>query len=147
MDSFPIKRCWFLSRLDCILSLFFPLWWSYPLVCRVHFQVSRPFGWRPHFGFWDWLLPPANEVWGKVKYSVSCVKNSVHTRGVPGQVPPLGRYTPHWAGTPTLGRYTPLGRYPPGRYTPWSSACWEIRATSGRYTSYWNTFFLFLVVG
>ena len=23
---------------------------------------------------------------------------------------------------------------------PWSSACWEIRATSGRYASYWNAF-------
>ena len=75
--------------------------------------------------------------------------------GVPGQVPP-------WAGTPHLpgqvhppGRYTPLGRYTPrqihcpGRYTPrqvappWSSACWEIRATSRRYASYWNAF-LFL---
>ena len=35
--------------------------------------------------------------WGKVIFSVACVKNSVH-RGVPGQVSP-GRYTPR-AGTP-----------------------------------------------
>ena len=61
---------------------------------------------------------------------------------------PPGRYTPTpQAGTPPPpGRYTPLGRHtpwqvhPPGRYTPRSSAGWEIRATSGRYASYWNTF-------
>ena len=34
----------------------------------------------------------------------------------PGQVHPLGRYTP-WAGTPP-GSYTPLSRYTPSRYTP-----------------------------
>ena len=54
----------------------------------------------------------------------------------PGQVPP-GRYNP-WVGTVhPLGRYTP----PLGRYTPlWSSACWEIWATSSQYASYWNAF-------
>ena len=69
---------------------------------------------------------------------------------------PPGRYTP-WAGTPP-GRYTPLGRYNPlgqvnpppragtpslVRYTPQSSACWEIQATSGWYASYWNAFLFF----
>ena len=78
--------------------------------------------------------------------------------------------TPPWPGTPTpspgqvhtppMGRYTPPGRYTPARYTPpmqvhtpqagtpshagipspRSSACWEIRATSGRYASHWNAF-------
>ena len=140
------------------------------------------------------LLPPANEVWGKVIFSEACVKNSVHGGGEY-----LGRYTP-WTGQvhpPGPGRYTPWdqagtppgpGRYPPrtrqvhpppgtrqvypprtrelhsppwdqagtpqtryspgpGRYTsqtrqvpPPSSACWEIQATSGWYTSYWNAF-------
>ena len=42
----------------------------------------------------------------------------------PGQVHPPRAGTPHWVGTP-----------PPG-----SSVCWEIRATSGRYASYWNAF-------
>ena len=72
------------------------------------------------------LLPLGNEVWGKVIFSVACVKNPVHR----GEY--LGRYPP--AGTPP-GRYTPLGRYttlqagtppspqagtppPLGRYTP-----------------------------
>ena len=40
--------------------------------------------------------------------------------------------------------------YPPlsgsrGR-TPWSSACWEIRSTSGRYASYLNAFLFYLYV-
>ena len=91
--------------------------------------------------------------------------------GIPGQVPPpRTRYTPR-PGTPppprTPGtrytpsprnRYTPRTRYtpprpgtppgpgtPPDQYTPppRSSACWEIRATSGRYASYWNAFLFF----
>ena len=75
----------------------------------------------------------------------------------PDQVHPFRtRYTPPWT------RYTrqdqvpsPGTRYPPPRdqvhpspprtrYPPHSSACWEIRATSGRYASYWNAF-LFIV--
>ena len=68
------------------------------------------------------LLPPANEAWGKVIFSVACVKNSVHWE-VPGQVlHPLGRYTSPQAGTtnpPTpQGRYTPRQVHPLGRYTP-----------------------------
>ena len=30
---------------------------------------------------WYLLLPPINEVWGKVIFSVACVKNSVHRGG------------------------------------------------------------------
>ena len=58
-----------------------------------------------------------------------------------GQVHPPGQvHLPSGAGTPP-GRYTPLDRYTSlGRYTPRSSACWEIRATSGQYASYWNAF-------
>ena len=69
----------------------------------------------------------------------------VHSRG---QVHPPGRYTP-WAGTPLPQAGTPRAGTPPsGQVHPlWagtphhgSSACWEIRATSGRYASYWNAF-------
>ena len=79
----------------------------------------------------------------------------------PGQVPPPmqvhppGRYTPPGQDPPPqqvhlpgqvhpLSRYTQLVRNPPSRYTPQSSTCWEIWATSGRYASYWNAF-LFLL--
>ena len=61
------------------------------------------------------LLPPANEVWGKVIFSEACVKNSVH-RGV---------------GLSACTWHTPQGR-----------ACWEIRSTSGRYASYWSAILL-----
>ena len=59
---------------------------------------------------------------------------------------PLGKYTAHLAGTLPRqvppGRYTPQQVHPPGRYTPPNSACWEIRATSRHYASYWNAFLL-----
>ena len=64
-------------------------------------------------------------------------------------------HPPPWSDTPPRTRYTPLGPgTPPGQvhpppqgpgtpprttYPP-CSACWEIRATSGRYASYWNAF-------
>ena len=57
----------------------------------------------------------------------------------PGQVHPQDRYTPRQVHPPRTS--TPPGKYTPlDRYTPGSSACWEIRATSGRYASYWNAF-------
>ena len=62
----------------------------------------------------------------------------------PGQVHPTS-----WAGTPP-SRYTPqtgtpgAGTPPHPLPSPGSSACWEIRATSGRYAYYWNAFLLIL---
>ena len=109
------------------------------------------------------FLPCANEVWGKVIFSVACVKNSVHRGGTSSSTPPPRAGTPNPPGQVPPGRY-PLGRYPPGlispghlppghrytpragtplgRYTPRTSTCWEIWATSGRYASYWNAFLL-----
>ena len=61
------------------------------------------------------------------------------TRYTPDQVHPPTRYTP-WT------RYTPQTRYTPGPGTPpGSSACWEIRSTSGRYASYWNAFLFHII--
>ena len=51
----------------------------------------------------------------------------------------LGRCTCR-GGCACPGRYTPSAGTPPG-----SSACWEIRATSGRYASHWNAF-LFKII-
>ena len=105
------------------------------------------------------LLPPANEVWGKVIFSVACVKNSVH-RGVclsacwdtttprsrdplPGADTPRAE-TPWSRHPPPLTRY-PLGtrnpprtRHPPRLGTPLHSACWEIRSTNGRYAIFFG---------
>ena len=69
-------------------------------------------------------LPPANEVCEGYVFTPVC--HSVY-RGEEY----LGRYT---SPCPPL----PLGQVHPPR----SSACWEIRATSRRYASYWNAFLL-----
>ena len=67
-----------------------------------------------------WFLPPANEVRGKVIFSVACVKNSVHRgeggsasvhAGIPppkADTTPRSRHSPHGAGMPTQSRH-PLG--------------------------------------
>ena len=115
-------------------------------------RISKRRGTNSREGCANLLLPPANEVWGKVIFLHLCV--ILFTGGVPGQVPP-GRYTPR-AGT-RPGRYTPWQVHPhrqvhpPGRYTPPRQVHpWQvhtpptvhagIRSTSGRYASYWNAF-------
>ena len=56
------------------------------LVIHIKSPIPTAFNYRPQ------------RSWGKVIFSVACVKNSVHRGGVPGQVHPPGRYTPK-AGT------------------------------------------------
>ena len=52
--------------------------------------------------------------------------------------PPWEQQTPPWEQqTP------PLGADPPEADTPLRRACWEIRATRGQYTSYWNAYLFF----
>ena len=82
-----------------------------------------------HYNFL-YLLPPANEVWGKVIFSEACVKNSLH-RGVPQCM--LG-YHPPGPCTHPLGPCTPPDHAPrdhahppgtmhtPGPCTPWDHA-------------------------
>ena len=101
-------------------------------------------------------VPPQDQVHPPTRY---IPQDQVHPQT---RYTPLGLGTPPGAGTPLWTRYTPLGPgtfprdqvHSPGtRYTPWdqvpppgpatppgSSACREIRATSGRYASYWNAF-------
>ena len=81
------------------------------------------------FANFAFLLPPANDVWGKVIFSEACVKNSVHRGGSTwAGTSPQTRYTPPWdqAHPPGLGtsprdqihprtRYTPLGPGTPSR--------------------------------
>ena len=65
------------------------------------------------------LLPPTNGVWGKVTFSVACVKNSVHMGGclpqcMLGYHPPRTRHPPKTRHPPLLGpgipqEQTPLG--------------------------------------
>ena len=76
------------------------------------------------------LLPPANEVWGKVIFLHLSV--ILFTGGGPWQVPP--------------GQVHPLGRYSPRADAPPSAVHAEILSTSGQYASYWNAFLLTLAV-
>ena len=97
------------------------------------------------------IITARNEVWGKVIFSVACVKDSVHRGGLPHCM--LG-YTPRWdqrqTPHPLDQRQTlppTLPHPPPGsRHPLLCSACWEIRATSGRYASYWNSIFLSVIL-
>ena len=57
----------------------------------------------------------------------------------PGADPPRSR--PPRAGPP-WSRHPPQEQAPPWIRPPQRSACWEIRATSGRYASYWNAIML-----
>ena len=59
--------------------------------------------------------------------------------------PPLRPGKPPWAGTPAGTRYTLRQVHPRAGTPSGSSACWEIRATSGRYASYWNAFLLIII--
>ena len=62
----------------------------------------------------------------------------------PPPLPPPGtryplRTRPPWYQAP------PQDQAPPGtRHHPRCSACWEIRATSGQCTSYWNAFLCYI---
>ena len=69
------------------------------------------------------FLPPANEVWGKVIFSVVCVKNSVHRGGLPQcmlRYHPQDQASPSWEQTPPradpLGEDTPPSAVHAGRY-------------------------------
>ena len=101
------------------------------------------------------FLPPENEVCeGYVFYMClsfcsggggkSAWVGTPRTRYPPGPGTPTGTRYPPGPGTPPRTRHTPSEQVPPTagtRYTPLgSSACWEIRATSGWYASYWNAF-------
>ena len=84
------------------------------------------------------LVPPTNEVWGKVIFLHLSV--ILFTGGYLGRYTPRQVHTPPWAdtslwaGTPPgkvhtpLGRYTPRQVHPTGRYTP------QVGTPPGRYT-------------
>ena len=87
------------------------------------------------------LLPPANEVWGKVKFSVDCVKNFVHSGG--GGLPQcmLGYHDHPPRDQPPPRADTPRDQDPP---PPTGEDILGDTVTRGRYASYWNAI-LFIV--
>ena len=107
-----------------------------------------------HNATMHWFLPPTNKLGQGYVFTHVC--DSVHRGSLPqcmlGYPPGADTPTPG-ADTPTPGADTPWSKtsprsrppkssHPPGADTPRSSACWEIRTTSGRYASYWNVYLL-----
>ena len=111
----PVKFCYLIFLLE--------FWESDSAWRRQGGMLIGPF--HPHWNV-KILLPPANEVWGKVIFLHLSVilftggSASVHAGIPPDQAPP-------WHPPPT--------RHPS---PPPRCACWEIRSTGGRYASYWN---------
>ena len=80
------------------------------------------------------------------------VSHSVHRRGVClsacWDTPPQAD-TPlvdTQEQTPPRSRHSQGSRHPQEADTPLHSACWEIQATSGWYTSYWNAYLLLICI-
>ena len=103
------------------------------------------------------LLPPVNEVWGKVIFSQASVCPQRGARGLP-DIDPLHRDSPPWTENPPGQRLTQtetpwietfLDR-DPWIETPWTETPWVKNPAgqrhsprmvkSGRYASHWNAF-------
>ena len=141
--------CW-PQKSSSIVLFIFRTYWSFitlslyqkkftvkPSFLRSLLGGHIPFNLRQygHISHKDPLLPPANEVCEGYVFTDVCLSAGrevsaplhvgIHTPYPPDQTLP-------WVVD------TPLGSRPP------HSACWEIRATNGRYASYWNAFLCLL---
>ena len=103
---------------------------------RGYYEIWSMSGW--YTSYWNaFLLPPAMKL-GQ-GYVFTRVAVILFTGGVCLSAcwdtthPPQEQTPPQ--GADSLLPASPWEQTPPG-----SSACWEIRATSGRYASYWNAF-------
>ena len=85
-------------------------------------QISPNYNAYCSIYFCTQLLPPANEVWGKVIFSVACVKKSVHggSASVHAGIPPPGADTPPCAVH--AGRY---GQQAGGMHPTGMQSCWQ----------------------
>ena len=94
--------------------------------------------------YWNAFLIPSANVVAKVMFLHLSVCYSVH-RGVSASVH-AGLHPPG-ADTPPRSRHPPpKEQTPPRSRHPLRSACKEIRATSGRYASYWNAFLFEIIL-
>ena len=89
------------------------------------------------------VCPHGGSTWVATPQTRYTPQDQVHPRaGTPRPGTPPRQVHPPGPGTPWAGTHPRPGTLPGDRYAPRSSACWEIRATSGRYASYWNAFLL-----
>ena len=97
-----------------------------------------------------YLLPPATKLGQGNIFRSACQEFCSQVGGLPHcmlgykpprtRPPPGSRHPPQGADTPK-DQKPPVTRQPPRPDTsPQSSACWEMWATSGWYTSYWNAY-------
>ena len=89
----------------------------------------------------DFFLPPRTKFAKVMFLHLSVI---LFTGGVSASVH-AGIHTPIQEKTPPGSRH-PTEQTPLGADTPLRSACWEIQATSGWYTSYWNAYLFFFTV-
>ena len=82
-------------------------------------QLSKQCFTKEFSKFASTFLPPGNEVWGKVIFSVACVKNSVHRggsasvhAGIPPPPGPPGSRPPGTRHPPRTRHPTPLDQAP-----------------------------------
>ena len=139
--SFNASAVTYITRFHVDNSTFIELLRNNSLALRDHHKCSIIIYYRPQ------------RSWGKVVFTHVC--DSVHrdcpivcwdtapgTRHPPtrGRHPQRPFTSPPWTEHPPLGPGTaPRSRPPPGPGIPHQhSACWEIRANSGRCASYWN---------
>ena len=136
-DIFRLFRIWVQKRqakeAECSLVL-----WK-------DVRTSYSYNWNVSIN----IFTAGNEVGARFIFSEACVKNSVHRGGsapLHAGIPPgpeadlPGSRHPPRANTLGADTPPPPRSRSPQEQTPWHSACWEIWATSGRYTSYWNAY-------
>ena len=95
--------------------------WHASIACQVYHTLFATKG-SQYYKLKIVLLPPTNEVWGKVIFSEACVKNSVHRGGVwSGGVPdPKGDALSGWGGLVLGGVCVATvagGMHPTGMYS------------------------------
>ena len=91
-----LGMCTFPKQYFCYFLFMTTIAVPWRLICIRLWNLSNP------------LLPPANEVWGKVIFSVACVKNSVHREVC---------LSACWDTTPPE-QTLPRRRHPPPEQTP-----------------------------
>ena len=134
-------------------------WAATPLGTRYAPQAGTPP--QTRYTPWDQVhrprpgTPPGTRYTPRTRYTLRTrytpwtrytTLDQVHPPGPdtpPDQVHPPDQYTQRDQVHPPE-QVHPQTRYTPwNRYTPRISACWEIRAISGWYASYWNAFLFF----
>ena len=117
--------------------------------CHTHVCYINVYFYRPQTNFAKVMFLHLSVIlfMGGVCLS-ACWDTHPQSRHPTGADTPWSRHPPEQTPPPRADtHHPPRSKHPPGADTsPPCSACWEIRATSGRYASYWNAFLSFIFV-